>query len=61
MTVTPNATFCRCGRIDQHDPHYWKGHTRHEVEWMGGGRLVRPMYWCAGYVRVEGGWHGVSK
>lgn len=57
MTDAPNADYCRCGRIDKHDPHYWKGRVRYVQVYLGRESKVRPLYWCAGYVRVEGGWH----
>lgn len=55
MTVTPGAIYCPCGRLGLHDPHHWQGNLRHQTDWFGGGRMVRPNYWCSGNVKVEGG------
>ena len=44
-----------CGRIDKHLAHYWRGSKIWEQWVEGGGRWVRPVYWCKGYVITEGG------
>lgn len=49
------ATYCPCFRPDLHDPHEWEGVKRWRQDLHA---WVKPLYWCAGYRKVEGGWHG---
>jgi hypothetical protein len=42
----------RCGRLDKHIAHHWKGPKQYDAEHR---KWIRPVYWCSGYVVVEGG------
>lgn len=47
--MNKRAQHHRCGRLDIHPPHEWKGPRCFGI-------YEPTVYWCAGYVKVEGGW-----
>jgi hypothetical protein len=49
----------RCGRLDDHDAHYWEGDE--EIPFMTyPGYVKKVEYHCIGHVTVEGGHKGVK-
>lgn len=44
----------RCGRLDDHTPHDWKGSQFYYALVNG---WTREVYWCKGHTVVEGGHH----
>lgn len=65
MNTPGTADIFRCGRLDDHDRHVWKGKVRElwlpeEVErdeayYFVPSRTIGPWFECKGHVDVEGG------
>lgn len=46
----------RCGRLDKHLAHHWRGPKIYDT---GYDRWYAPVYFCTGQVVIEGGHRGV--
>lgn len=48
----------RCGRLGDHEGHYWDG--QEDSGLINGGSMPTVEYYCTGQVTIEGGFKGVK-